>query len=446
MYNAAQVPLQYLYWEPVSALALVAFACVQALIVKWAVIGRVKAGTYKYPGGYSIRKWFADRHLDAMSPSFLPIYDSLFARYWCRALGMKCGPRCEIALPQRMPYDLVDLGEESFLASAVGIGRPIRRNGKVILERTSIGRRTFIGNDSVVPQGADIPDEFLLGVLSLCPTNEEMGDEAGQAWLGSPAFRMPTRQIHDQFDVRQTYRPTANLYAQRLAHESIRVFLPGLCSLIVAAVEVETFVEIWNDASFAGAALCTPLITCAGALVGTALVWFWKKVLIGRYKPTVQPLWSQFVWKTETYSAVLHDFAGTLLVQDIAGTPFLNAFMRLLGAKIGKRCFVNTRDFTETDLIHIGDDVAINSNAALQAHLFEDRVIKVGPIHIGDRSSVGVYSVVLCESELKSDVAVGHLSLVMKGETIPAGTTWVGSPAQAVPDADAPVRSLNGKA
>ena len=37
----------------------------------------------------------------------------------------------------------------------------------------------------------------------------------------------------------------------------------------------------------------------------------------------------------------------------------------------------------------------------------------------------------LCDSELKSDAHVGHLSLVMKGETIPSHTFWAGSPAQA---------------
>jgi non-ribosomal peptide synthetase-like protein len=111
-----------------------------------------------------------------------------------------------------------------------------------------------------------------------------------------------------------------------------------------------------------------------------------------------------------------------------------------MGASVGRRVFMNTTDWTETDLITIGDDVAINSNAPLQAHLFEDRVMKVGPIKVGDRCSVGNYSVILCESEMKNDSHVGHLSLVMKGETIPSHSFWAGSPAQACDDIDlAPV-------
>ena len=56
--------------------------------------------------------------------------------------------------------------------------------------------------------------------------------------------------------------------------------------------------------------------------------------------------------------------------------------------------------------------------------------MKIGPIKIGDRCTVGTYSVILCESELKSDSHVGDLSLIMKGETIPSHTYWIGSPAQ----------------
>jgi amino acid adenylation domain-containing protein len=471
LYNWSEGFTAYL-WEPVYAIALVLIAGIQVLAVKWAVLGKLKPGVYPFPGGYCLRKWFTDKHLELASGSIVPIYDSLFARLWCMALGMKCGPRCEIALPRRMPYDLVEMGSESFLASEVSIGRPIRRNGRLILERTVVGNRAFLGNDSVVPQGTHVPDEFLLGVLSVCPSDTQMGTADtqmgaakgqksaaegqksaaegqksaakgqksaakgqksaadAQAWLGSPAFKMPSRQVSEQFDSKHTYRPNFNLYVQRLAHETVRVFLPSLCSLLVASILIEGFVDIWNRTSLALALFSTPLLYLAGVCVAALICRISKALLIGVYRPTIQPLWSQFVWKTETHSAVLHDFAASLFITDIQGTPFLTGFLRLLGAKVGKRAFINTTDWTETDLIHLGDDVAINANAPLQAHLFEDRVMKVGAIKIGDRCSVGNYSVILCEAELKNDAHVGHLSLVMKGETIPSHSFWAGSPAQ----------------
>ena len=435
LYNWSEGFTAYL-WEPVYAIALVVLAAVQTLIVKWLVLGRLKEGVYPFPGVLWVRKWFTDKHLELASGGIVPIYDSLFARPWCIALGMKCGPRCEIALPRRMPYDLVSMGEESFLASEVSIGRPVRRNGELILEQTHIGNRAFLGNDSVVPQGCSVPDDFLLGVLSVCPSNEQIGASEEQAWLGSPPFRMPNRQVMDTFDPTQTYRPTRSLYAQRLVHEAARVILPGLCSLIIASILIEGFVSVWNQHSLELALATVPVLYLLGVLIGALMCRISKAVFIGTYRPTIQPLWSQFVWKTETHSAILHDFAAPLFISDLEGTPFINSFMRFMGSRVGSRVFMNTTDWTETDLVTVGDDAAINANAPLQAHLFEDRVMKVGPIHIGDRCSVGNYSVILCESELKNDAHVGHLSLVMKGETIPSHTFWAGSPAQACDDID----------
>lgn len=416
--------------EPLYAIGLVLFACVQALVVKWVVGGRLKAGTYPFPGGRYLRTWFWEKHLELLNSEIVPLYDSIFTPAWCRLLGMKCGKRCEVALPRRMPYDLVELGTESFIASEVSVGMPLRRNGAIRYEKTIIGDRTFIGNDSVVPQECVVPDEFLLGVLSTCPSAEEIGEEKNQTWLGSPAFRLPKRQSFDQFDESKTYRPTKRLYILRGFHEALRVVLPSFFNLVIATLFIESFAWMWNETSLGISMLFTPVLYLAMCILAFGIVRLSKWVLVGKYERNMQPLWSPFVWKVETYSAILHDFGASMFTNALVGTPYLNYVMKLLGAKIGKRAFINTTDWTETDLLSIGDDAAVNSNAPLQAHLFEDRIMKMGPIFIGKRCSVGNHTVVLCESEMKDDSVVGALSLVMKGETLPMGTRWMGSPAQ----------------
>lgn len=429
LYSSTEVYSEYL-WTPAYAVGTVALCCVQALLVKWLVLGRLKPGDYPMPGTLWLRKWFNERHLESISGFIVPVYDSLLARPWCRALGMKCGPRCEIALPRRMPYDLVTLGEESFLASEVSVGRPIRRNGTLHLEQTVIGNQSFIGNDSVVPQGSVVPDTFLLGVLSVCPPPEALGTDLDQTWLGSPPVHLPGRQKVEDFDLSLTYRPTARLYAHRLLHELARVVLPALGYITVAAITMEMFTVTWNELSLGWAIATVPIHYMVAALAGVLICKASKALLVGRYRPRIAPLWSPFVWRTETYSAVLHDFGVPIFVTPLLGTAILPALMRFLGAHVGRRAFINSTDWTETDLIHVAEDAAINANAPLQAHLFEDRVMKMGPIRVGARSSVGNYTVVLCDSEIQPDAQVGHLSLVMKGETIPAGTSWAGSPAQ----------------
>jgi non-ribosomal peptide synthetase-like protein len=82
--------------------------------------------------------------------------------------------------------------------------------------------------------------------------------------------------------------------------------------------------------------------------------------------------------------------------------------------------------------VHIGDDVALNVNATVQTHLFEDRVMKMSEIHIADRCSVGALSLVLYDTTMESGSSLGDLSLLMKNELLPSGTSWEGIPARPV--------------
>ena len=69
----------------------------------------------------------------------------------------------------------------------------------------------------------------------------------------------------------------------------------------------------------------------------------------------------------------------------------------------------------------------------MQTHLFEDRVLKASKLRIGADCVVGAASVVLYDAELEDGARLDALSLVMKGERLPAGTAWLGSPASSRP-------------
>ena len=101
-----------------------------------------------------------------------------------------------------------------------------------------------------------------------------------------------------------------------------------------------------------------------------------------------------------------------------------------MGCRIGKRCYSDTTDITEFDLVDIGDDVALNDLAGLQTHLFEDRVMKVSRVTVRDRATIGSYAIVLYDAEIGKDAQLGDLSVIMKGEVLPDGTAWEGSPAR----------------
>jgi non-ribosomal peptide synthetase-like protein len=155
-----------------------------------------------------------------------------------------------------------------------------------------------------------------------------------------------------------------------------------------------------------------------------------KWLLVGRYRAGEQPLWSTFVWRNELLNALHEHLAGPFLIGALTGTPFLCWYFRLLGARIGRRVYMETTDLSEFDLAHIGDEAALNADCTIQTHLFEDRIMKMSVVEIGPRSNVGAASLVLYDTRMEEGSALGDLSLLMKGEVLPAGSRWEGIPAR----------------
>ena len=86
-------------------------------------------------------------------------------------------------------------------------------------------------------------------------------------------------------------------------------------------------------------------------------------------------------------------------------------------------------DITEFDCVTIGDYTTLNSLSALQTHLYEDRVMKVGRVHVGRGVMVGALSTVLYDTHIGDYARLRPLTVVMKGEALPGHTQWAGAPA-----------------
>jgi non-ribosomal peptide synthetase-like protein len=139
-------------------------------------------------------------------------------------------------------------------------------------------------------------------------------------------------------------------------------------------------------------------------------------------------MWTWEVWKTEAVTSIYEALSVPFFLEFMRGTPFLPIFLRLMGVKIGKMTYIDSTDFTEFDLVELGDYSAINFDAGPQTHLFEDRIMKIGAIRIGKNTSIGARTVILFDTEIGKSCRLGALSLVMKGEKIPSNTSWSGIP------------------
>jgi non-ribosomal peptide synthetase-like protein len=176
-------------------------------------------------------------------------------------------------------------------------------------------------------------------------------------------------------------------------------------------------------------------LSVAGCLYGLAsflLVVALKWILVGRYRPCARAMWTPFVWTSEAVTNLYESLAVPNFLDILRGTPMLPWALRMLGAKIGKGVYLNTTDLTEFDCVQIGDEAELNAWCGPQTHLFEDRVMKIGLVEIGAQTTIGTRTTILYDTHVGDRVQLGPLTLVAKGERLPAATRWEGSPAAPV--------------
>lgn len=441
VYYAASIPglffLTYLYdhgfilkafliGAPVSAFMFLNLFCLAIFLSKKALVGTVKPGQYKIKSLFYLRYWILQR----LAKRDIEVFaDSLYFPWYLRMLGAKIGKRVEIAELPHVDPDLLEIHDESFIASSVAIGVPRIFGGYINFKPTLIHKRSFVGNSALIPAGTELGEECLIGCLSIPPNNTE-AKQQHTSWFGSPAVYLPRREIFEGFSEKETFRPSKFLVAQRLLIETIRILAPSTCYYLYLVGLFCAFDLVTQHVNLINAILLFPAAALfSSSLIGMAIIGF-KWLFIGKLKESAKPVWSRFIWKYDIFVHLFNSFLGPMILFPFLGTPFAAPFLRALGAKIGKRVFINTLEFTETDLTEIGDDVALNSECIIQTHLYEDRIFKMSRIHIDDQCNIGTGSIVLYNTVMEKGSSLGSLSLLMKGEILPHHSYWVGIPAQ----------------
>jgi non-ribosomal peptide synthetase-like protein len=423
----------YLVNVPALAALYIALFAAETILITRLLQHKIKPGKYPIYSLFYIRKWFADQLMSLSLVVMHPIYATVYIGSFFRALGAKVGKHTEVSTASSATHPLLEIGDDAFIADAVTLGEADIRGQQLILAKTTINSRSFVGNSALIPQGYTLPSDMLIGVLSTPPTQEQMAENNARDWFGSPAIAIPRRQESIAFDVSLVSRPSRKRKIARGTVELVRIILPQSAIICFSILFIAYGHDIIVDKSFLEGLFWFPiyylgLMGIPAFLVTVILKW----VFIGKYKAEQKPMWTWKVWRSEAITTTYEALAVPFLLEYLQGTPWLPIALRLMGMKTGKRVWLNTTDFTEHDMIEIGDDTAMNEDCGPQTHLFEDRVMKVGHVKIGERVNVGARTIILYDSEVGNDNNIEPLSLVMKGERLAPGTNWAGSPVNAV--------------
>ena len=414
---------------PASLVLIVATALLAAGI-RWVFLPRTQAGSWPVHSNRYLAKWLVNQIQEASLAVLHGIYATVYSASWYRLLGAKVGRDAELSTALGVVPDMLTLGDETFIADAVMLGDEQIEGGWMTVQPTVVSHRSFVGNGAYIPDGTVIPENVLIGVLSAAPPNAAM--HSGDTWLGSPAMHLPAREQTVPAMDSLTYRPALRRRIGRGAVEAFRIAAPHA---LVIAIGYAIVLDVMPLAAADRWGYVTAELALAGVLFGlTTFVWVavLKWLLIGRYGQHSAPMWTPFVWLSEAVTNMYEGIAVPNVLRYLRGTPMLPLALNLLGCRIAASAWLDTTDITEFDCVHIGAHSEIGAHCCPQTHLFEDRVMKIGHVHIGARVTLGPRCNVLYGSRVGDDVDLGPLTLVMKGETLPDGTAWQGVPATRV--------------
>ena len=362
----ASIPL--MAWPTAFVMVIITVAFIA--ICRWVVLPRVREGTHSVHSFFYFRKWMMTLATEITLETLSSLFATIYMRNWYRLMGARIGKDAEISTNLSGRYDIVTIGPKCFIADEVVFGDEELRRGWMYLKKVQTGARVFVGNSAVVPAGAIIPDNALIGVKSKPPANEAMSEN--DTWFGSPPIKLPVRQRFDTGNAVWTYEAPWWKKSLRACFEAITISMPTMLFITFGTWAVDWFAQPLLDGLYlkvgglyvvASVAICVAL-----SLVVVVVKW----LTMQRYEPATMPMWSWFAMRTEAVAVIYAGMAGKVLLDHLRGTPFLPWIMRLLGVHIGRGVYCNMTDITEFDCVTVGDFSSLNALCQLQTHLYEE--------------------------------------------------------------------------
>ncbi|MBV8791198.1 MAG: AMP-binding protein, partial [Pseudolabrys sp.] len=159
-------------------------------------------------------------------------------------------------------------------------------------------------------------------------------------------------------------------------------------------------------------------------LTGISILAKW--LLVGRFTARSIPIWSFDYFRFWVVKTMMR----TSPVIAFAGTPIYNAYLRLMGARVGSGAVISCRYGPIcADMLTVGDNAILRKDTIVLTYRAQSNFIHIGPVEIGANAFVGEASVIDIDTAMGDDTQLGHASSLQSGQRIPDGKRFHGSPA-----------------
>lgn len=171
-----------------------------------------------------------------------------------------------------------------------------------------------------------------------------------------------------------------------------------------------------------------PGLAAAAAVSYLGLRWLLPPVLARVLSAGIRPgryrLWGLTylrLWALETVLA----FAP---LPALSGSPLLAPYLRLLGARVGRRSHIATSVVSLPRMVDIGDDATLGYGVHVRPWVVEDGWVVVQPVTVCPRGLVGSSAVLEPGATVGEGAAVAEHSVIGQRQEVPPGHCWGGSP------------------
>jgi non-ribosomal peptide synthetase-like protein len=387
------------------------------------VMGRVRDRVVSRWSAAYVPLWLVPELVDSAQRW---LYGTLFWPHWLRLAGARVGRDCEVSsLIDALPAT-IDIGDRTFCADGIYLGGARVHRGTVTVRRVALASSVFLGNGALVPGGVRVPEGTLLGINTVADPHSL---QPHTAWFGHPAFRLRNRQVVAA-DAGLTEHPSVLRRLTRLFWETARFALPVVPG--IAFLLYLWGVERAAEGSVVRLLVAIPLVTLGTALLPIAAALATKWLLLGRARPGMRPLWSSWASRWDFYCVVWNVYVRELAAE-LRWTALLAVLLRTAGVRVGRGVVLDGRfaeDLPDPDMITIEDGATVEGT--FQAHTFEDRVLKNGPVVIRAGATVAHNAVLLYGADVGANARVGPHSVIVKHERLLPGIDYEGFPIRRV--------------
>ncbi|GAA3130597.1 non-ribosomal peptide synthetase [Streptomyces rameus] len=382
----------------------------------------IRPGRYPLWGATYLRLWTLDVLLLGVSPLRVLSGSALMGPY-LRLLGARVGPRTTIATSVIGLPALLRIGSEA----AIGYGAVLRpwqvTDGWVTVAPITIGTRAYVGAGAVCAPGAELRCGAALGEQSLVGPGETI--PAGNRRAGSPA-----RPVEALSPLAESLL-NAPRSADRRRPGVVAATLLGLALLeavpvVAAAPGAALCWWAWRRGEPAAAALFGPVFVATVCLI----VGLGRRAVLRRTPVGAHRVRSGLGVRKWVADKLLEE--SLALTNSLYATLYTAPWLRLLGARVGRGAEVSTVAHIDPDLLTLHDGSFVADMAGVGVAAFAAGHMAVAPAEVGERAFVGNAALVPAGTRLGPGCLVGVGSVPPAGR-VPAGSTWLGSPALRLP-------------